>query len=305
VVCLKLYVGVWPTYYDGLVYKRHLPAMDNEGESWMKRYGWWVVGIIVVAVVIIVVIVVVVSKKKNTPAPPSDPSGPVAARAPLLVFDISVDKHPALAKVYDMWIEDLKKAPLPPPLPNPKVLEMWEASSKPLDKDGYMFFNQVELYLKKHHERPWGKEEVGGNPWWSDRFGKYVRTGHQSSMGELVQALRGVCGAMGSAGERNDDSIFGGYFYYPPSGCREWHTNQYDALGWRGYFVHAKTEGKSSLNIMDPQTGFQSFPDKNRTLRLFKVTRNPPLWHSVVSSTDRFSLGFRLSEACAQALIKL
>ena len=292
-------------------------AEGKEDGSWMKRYGWWVVGIIIVAVVIIVIIVAVVTKKKNTPTPPSNPDGPIAARPPstLLVFDIPVDNHPALAKVYDMWVEDLNKAPLPGRLPNPKVLEMWEASSKPLDKDGYMFFNQVELYLKKHHERPWGKEEVGGNPWWKDRFGKYVRTGHQSSMGDLIQALRGVCGAMGSPGERHDDSIFGGYFYYPPSGCREWHTNQYDALGWRGYFVHVKKEGRSAVNVMDPfqdqgrprdpQSGFQSFPDKNRILRLFKITRNPPLWHSIVSSTDRFSLGFRLSEACAQALIKL
>jgi len=274
----------------------------------MKRYGWWVVSIILVAVVIIVVIVVVVTKKKNSQTPPSNPDGPVAARPPstsMLIYDISVDAHPALSRVYDMWLEDLKRAPLPGRLPNPKVLDMWEASSKPLDKNGYMFFDQVELYLKQHHERPWGKEEVGGNPWWKDRFGKYVRTGHQSAAGKLFQALRGVCGALGSPGERNDDSIFGGYFYYPPSCFREWHTNQYDALGWRGYFVHVKVNGKSALNIMDPHTGFQSYPDKNRILRIFKITRNPPLWHSIVSSTDRFSLGFRLSEECAQALIKL
>jgi hypothetical protein len=277
----------------------------------MARYGWWVVGIIVVAAVIIAVIVVVVLKKKPKSGDSSsngDPSGPLtAARPPVLVYDIPIDAHPALSKVYDMWVEDLKRAPVPPPLAesNPKVLEMWEASSKPLAKEGYEFFHQVELYLKRNHERPWGKEDSKGNQWWSDRFGKYVRTPYQSKLTEIIKALRGVCDAMGSPGERNDGSIFGGYFYYPPSGVREWHTNQYDALGWRGYFVHVKTEGRSALNVMDPQGGFQSFGDKNRILRLFKVTKDPPLWHSVVSSTDRFSLGFRLSDACAQALIKL
>lgn len=300
-------------------------TQSKEEVSWMKRYGWWVVGIVVVAAVIVAVIVAVVLKRRSSssdgssgssnPSGSSGRDGPLTSRSRFLVYDIPVDSHPALAKVYDAWVADLEKAPLPPPLTSPKVLEMFEASSKPLDKEGYEFFNQVELYLKRNHERPWGKEDSKGNQWWSDRFGKYVRTGYQSSMKDLIKNLRGICGAMGSPGERNDDSIFGGYFYYPPSGCREWHTNQYDALGWRGYFVHVKTEGRSALNVMDPfhgqgmqgnpHSGFQSFPDKNRILRIFKVTRNPPLWHAIVSSTHRFSLGFRLSEACAQALIDL
>ena len=278
---------------------------------WMKRYGWWVVAIIVVAAIVIIVVVVAVIKRKHSPdddasGPPS--GGPITVAQTshsVGVFDIPVDAHPALSKVYDLWLSDLKECPLPPALTSPKVLEMWEASSKPLDKEGFEFFTQVEVYLKNHHERPWGKEDTKGNHWWSDRFGKYVRTHHKTRMNEIVPALRSVCAAMGSEAERGDDSIFGGYFYYPPNGVREWHTNRFDALGWRGYFVHVKKEGRSALNIMHPQEGFQSFPDKNRILRLFKVTSNPPLWHSIVSSTDRFSLGFRLSDACAQALIRL
>ena len=32
-----------------------------------------------------------------------------------------------------------------------------------------------------------------------------------------------------------------GQFYYPPGGFREWHTNQWDGVGWRGFVLARST----------------------------------------------------------------
>ena len=43
----------------------------------------------------------------------------------------------------------------------------------------------------------------------------------------------------------NDFIGIRGWFWYPPKGFREWHTNMYDPSGWRLYIVHVDQKNKS------------------------------------------------------------
>jgi hypothetical protein len=83
-----------------------------------------------------------------------------------------------------------------------------------------------------------------------------------------------------------------GHFWYPAGSYMAWHTNS-GVPGWRVYINYAEEPGKSFFRYRDPQTGgIVTLWDKKWNIRLFRVTRDNPLWHAVYSDTNRFSLGY-------------
>jgi len=99
-----------------------------------------------------------------------------------------------------------------------------------------------------------------------------------------------------------------GYFYYPPGGYREWHTNFDDKPGWRFYYISCPEDHKSWFNYINPDTqGMTTIPDKNGYWNVFNLkTVDPlnPLWHSIYSDTHRFSLGLHVPDEMALKILK-
>lgn len=115
-----------------------------------------------------------------------------------------------------------------------------------------------------------------------------------------------------------------GNFYYPPSGFREWHTNQcqynnqkryeygtqepvFDSTtdcrglnfthGWRGYLINAPEDGKSWMSVVDKNGLFRTLMDKSGYVSLFYLPgEGKNCWHTIASETHRWSIGFRIEE---------
>ena len=116
-----------------------------------------------------------------------------------------------------------------------------------------------------------------------------------------------------------------GFFYYPPSGFREWHTNRFDCIGWRVYLTsvcvvdggggggsesgcHAENEAGAFMNFVDPRSGdlVRSDDLSNSTgIRIFKLSHAPLLWHCVFTGarTHRWSCGIQISDYGAWRLL--
>lgn len=73
---------------------------------------------------------------------------------------------------------------------------------------------------------------------WFPRGGKYQRITTQNA--DIYKASLTLSAILGN---RLYHQVRGN-FYYPPGGYREWHTNQYDAHGWRLYLVHTRRRGE-------------------------------------------------------------
>ena len=88
-----------------------------------------------------------------------------------------------------------------------------------------------------------------------------------------------------------------GLFWYPKGGFREWHTNEYTRQGWRLYLVYADEDEKSWFSYKHPETGkLHTIPDKTGYINIFKITKDPPIWHNVYSQTNRISLGIHVTQ---------
>tara|TARA_B110000881_G_C18467601_1_gene459587 strand:+ start:94 stop:969 length:876 start_codon:yes stop_codon:yes gene_type:complete len=88
-----------------------------------------------------------------------------------------------------------------------------------------------------------------------------------------------------------------GLFWYPKNGFREWHTNKYHKQGWRIYLIYADEDEKSWFSFKHPKTGkLRTIADKTGYLNIFKITKNPPIWHNVYSQCNRISLGIHVTD---------
>jgi hypothetical protein len=88
-----------------------------------------------------------------------------------------------------------------------------------------------------------------------------------------------------------------GLFYYPPGGYASWHTNQFDDIGWRFYYIRTTTPGKSWFrykHVLNDTVHLA--PDGEEHYNMFYLTgdKDDLIWHSVYSDTNRFSVGFRV-----------
>lgn len=85
-----------------------------------------------------------------------------------------------------------------------------------------------------------------------------------------------------------------GHFWYPPGGYMGWHTNS-ESPGWRLYISHTDEPEKSYFRYRHPETEhIITTMDHEWDVRLFYVSKDKPLWHTVCSDTNRFSLGYIL-----------
>jgi hypothetical protein len=88
-----------------------------------------------------------------------------------------------------------------------------------------------------------------------------------------------------------------GLFWYPKGGFREWHTNRFHLSGWRLYLIECDEDERSWFAYKHPKTGItHRIPDRRGYINIFKVTKDPPLWHNVYSQTNRFSLGIHVTD---------
>ena len=93
-------------------------------------------------------------------------------------------------------------------------------------------------------------------------------------------------------------AAFTGFFWYPPKGYMEWHTNE-NRPGYRFYCVYAREEAKSFFRFRCPDTGkvITSWDKKGWNFRIFKIgVDDARVWHCVHSNTDRLSFGFTVHE---------
>ena len=74
-----------------------------------------------------------------------------------------------------------------------------------------------------------------------------------------------------------------------------WHTNSNMAV-LRLYINHVHEDKKSFFRYVDPITkeNITSFDVKGWQARVFKISKENPLWHCVYCETPRISLGFRI-----------
>ena len=106
-----------------------------------------------------------------------------------------------------------------------------------------------------------------------------------------------------------DDARLSGFFYYPPGGFKEWHTDFEDAVveeekRWRIYLVKTTEDRKSWFQYLDPYTQkIKRIYDQNGYLNMFHLPESPPLWHGVYSNTHRWSLGIKMGEEAVKALL--
>ena len=79
------------------------------------------------------------------------------------------------------------------------------------------------------------------------------------------------------------------YNIMAPNTQMPWHTNS-NAAGWRLYYI----KGAGAFKYLD-ENGEQQIDhdnDKGWTVRKFRITNDPPLWHSVYAKEKRYAFGF-------------
>jgi hypothetical protein len=91
----------------------------------------------------------------------------------------------------------------------------------------------------------------------------------------------------------NSSIIPSGNFIYPVNGFMGWHTNC-DFPCKRVYITVVDEEGKSGFKYLNDKKVVKDVDDEKIIVREFEVKKDPPFWHSVYSSTNRYSFGFRI-----------
>lgn len=87
-----------------------------------------------------------------------------------------------------------------------------------------------------------------------------------------------------------------GHFWYPAGSYMGWHTNS-RVPGWRVYINYAEQPGKSWFRYREPGSGdIVTLVDDVWNLRIFRISSEIPVWHTVYSDTDRFSFGYMVHE---------
>ena len=87
-----------------------------------------------------------------------------------------------------------------------------------------------------------------------------------------------------------------GHFWYPPGSYMGWHTNS-RVPGWRVYINYAEEAGKSFFRFRDPLTeDIVTLDDKVWNIRVFRITSDKPVWHTIYSGTNRFSFGYMVHQ---------
>jgi len=95
-----------------------------------------------------------------------------------------------------------------------------------------------------------------------------------------------------------------GHFWYPAGSYMAWHTNS-KVPGWRMYINYAEEADKSYFRYKDPDSAkIVTLNDSNWNLRLFRITDERPVWHTVYSNTNRFSLGYIIRDQAVRSPVR-
>jgi len=97
-----------------------------------------------------------------------------------------------------------------------------------------------------------------------------------------------------------------GLFYYPPGGYAEWHTNRYDIVGWRFYYIRTSEPNRSWFRYKHARNEtIHLAPDGKEHYNMFYLERKEDelVWHSVYSDTDRWSIGFNVPSTFAHLIL--
>ena len=88
--------------------------------------------------------------------------------------------------------------------------------------------------------------------------------------------------------------ILSGFYLYEQNQSMMWHTNSNEP-GLRLYLTYVPESKKSFFRYMD-HTGeiITSYDNEGWSYRIFKPSKENPLWHCVYSDTERYSIGFRI-----------
>ena len=160
-----------------------------------------------------------------------------------------------------------------------------------------------------------------GTPWWP-YGGKYERSSEVNGMPApfkvhrteeeevLLTRLSHWMDDMQNQGVQTKPWRPRGFFYYPPQGWREWHSN-WNTPGWRMYLVSNTVDRGSSFFYRDFRTGSVVHREEPRAIvRLFQIPRGggwfrggPLLWHSIRSYQGRFSFGLNLNTQTAREIV--
>ena len=82
------------------------------------------------------------------------------------------------------------------------------------------------------------------------------------------------------------------FLHYRPDDFMGWHTNA-NAEGERYYLTWAEEDNKSSFNYIDNGKIVEVFDKKGWQVNCFNIEKDNILHHSIMSSTNRFSIGMR------------
>lgn len=135
---------------------------------------------------------------------------------------------------------------------------------------------------------------------WVAHLGRLTYDHDKAQQTPLAQRIKAIFGEQGR---------LSGFFYYPPGGFKEWHTDFEDPQPdsdkhWRVYLLNTTRDGKSWFQYLDRTGRIRKVPDRNGYLNLFSLTESPPLWHAVYSNTHRWSVGIKLATEVIEALIE-
>jgi hypothetical protein len=103
-----------------------------------------------------------------------------------------------------------------------------------------------------------------------------------------------------------------GFFYYPPGGFKEWHTNRNSGHvpNWRIYLIFLTSpDTESYFSYINPKTKkFHRMRDKHMHFNVFYLNNNPNrlLWHSVKCiKGGRISIGLNINPFTIPSLAKI
>ena len=128
-----------------------------------------------------------------------------------------------------------------------------------------------------------------------------MRPGHVSfqnrraRMPDLIEAVAELIG---------EKCHLQGDYLYPRGGFRTWHTNKYDANGWRLYIIDVEEPRQSFFRIKHPRTGeIYTHWDKPGTFNFFCLDSDRLMWHCIRSyDTHRWSKGFVIPDSWRKRL---
>lgn len=151
--------------------------------------------------------------------------------------------------------------------------------------------------IQRPFDRTWAFEYDEN---WVVHLGRLTYNHAKAHQSALAHKIRDIFGEQGR---------LSGFFYYPPGGFKEWHTDYEDPLTdpekkWRVYILRTTKDNKSWFQYFDHASGsIRKIVDRNGYMNLFVLPESPPLWHAVFSNTHRWSVGIKFDEEIIERLV--